>query len=430
MPTPVPTPTPTPTPMPMPTPIPVTPTPVPTATPTAAAMPTPNTGINRWWTYQEKPLAGVGKAMVNVANGNLPIQSDDIDIHERGIDLAFAAPIIRRATHSASTDGATPSLFGNGWTNTFDAHLRTTLPGISSASTISTARDTISPRTARVAGSCRQECKALRYSLMAGVAISGRRKPARDYFWSRPGACLAAIWVASTKSSGATTRTLSIHVHLVGGNESSAKTLQTSLRLTAMAIHWSSGLPSSVRTRSLRRSRALMVRRSPIVTIQPATFSSSPRGARPTMRRGRRRSASYRSNTGTTSGRMRCKASEAHATYGLCLTLPVIRTAATIGSPTDEYAERPAHIPRRLRLAELHTKRWHWAAGRRARTSALANGISTPLRTQAGKHRSSIQMGIARSGDRIRMIGSRKRRIGPARSLWLVTDATWDQKTT
>ena len=67
-PTPTPVPTPTPTPVPTPTPIPVTPTPVPTATPVVAAMPTPNTGINPWWTYQEKPLAGIGTAMVNVAN--------------------------------------------------------------------------------------------------------------------------------------------------------------------------------------------------------------------------------------------------------------------------------------------------------------------------------------------------------------------------
>ncbi len=87
-------------------------------------MAAPSTGINRWWTYQEKPLAGVGKAMVNVANGNLLVQSDDVDIHERGIDLAFRRTYNSQSQHdSAGTDGSTPSVFGNGWTNTFDAHM-------------------------------------------------------------------------------------------------------------------------------------------------------------------------------------------------------------------------------------------------------------------------------------------------------------------
>ncbi len=109
-PTPTPRPTPTPTPVPTPTPIPVTPTPVPTATPTPAPLPTPNTGINRWWTYQEKALAGVGKAMVNVANGNLLVQADDVDIHERGIDLAFRRTYNSQSQHdAANTDGSTPS---------------------------------------------------------------------------------------------------------------------------------------------------------------------------------------------------------------------------------------------------------------------------------------------------------------------------------
>ena len=125
-PTPIPTPTPTPrpTPTPTPTPIPVTPTPVPTATPPAASLPTPSTGVNSWWTYEEKALPGVGKAMVNVANGNLIVQSDDVDVPERGIDLAFRRTYNSQSTHdSAGTDGSAQSLYGNGWTSTFDAHL-------------------------------------------------------------------------------------------------------------------------------------------------------------------------------------------------------------------------------------------------------------------------------------------------------------------
>ena len=125
-PTPTPTsaPTPTPTPVPTPTPIPVTPTPAPTPTPAATALPPTTTGINSYWTYEEKALAGVGKAMVNVANGNMVVQADDVDVPERGIDLAFRRTYNSQSAHDATgSDGATPSLYGNGWTNTFDAHM-------------------------------------------------------------------------------------------------------------------------------------------------------------------------------------------------------------------------------------------------------------------------------------------------------------------
>ena len=62
--------------------------------------------------------------MVNVANGNLLVQADDIDVPERGIDLAFRRTYNSQSAHdTVGSDGATPSLYGNGWTNTFDAHL-------------------------------------------------------------------------------------------------------------------------------------------------------------------------------------------------------------------------------------------------------------------------------------------------------------------
>ena len=82
------------------------------------------TGVNPWWTYAERPLAGIGKAMINVATGNLIVQSADVDISERGIDLAFQRSYNAESQHDASnSDGSTQSLFGNGWTNTFDAHI-------------------------------------------------------------------------------------------------------------------------------------------------------------------------------------------------------------------------------------------------------------------------------------------------------------------
>lgn len=82
------------------------------------------TGINPWWTYEEGGIPGVGKWMVNVATGNLIVQEDDVDVPERGIDLAFRMTYNSMSTHdSANTDGSVPSNYGNGWTNTFDAHL-------------------------------------------------------------------------------------------------------------------------------------------------------------------------------------------------------------------------------------------------------------------------------------------------------------------
>jgi len=82
------------------------------------------TGINPWWTYEEGAVPGAGKWMVNAGTGNLVVQGDDIAIPERGIDLAFRRTYNSQSQHDySSTDGATPSNYGNGWTNTFDAHL-------------------------------------------------------------------------------------------------------------------------------------------------------------------------------------------------------------------------------------------------------------------------------------------------------------------
>ncbi len=123
-PTPVPA---TPTPVVTPTPIPATPTPVPaTPLPLATATPAPalHPGINRWWTYEEGALPGVGKWIVNVGSGNLVVQADDVDVPERGIDLAFRRTYNSQSTHDTlGSDGGQPAAYGNGWTNTFDAHL-------------------------------------------------------------------------------------------------------------------------------------------------------------------------------------------------------------------------------------------------------------------------------------------------------------------
>jgi len=134
-PTPAPTPTPVPTPTPGPTPCPAgwtgippncvspTPTPQPTTTP-APPLSASTTGINPWWTYEEGNIAGAGHWMINVATGNLVVQDDDFDIHERGIDLAFRRTYNSQSLYTyANDDGSGTDNYGNGWTSTFDAHM-------------------------------------------------------------------------------------------------------------------------------------------------------------------------------------------------------------------------------------------------------------------------------------------------------------------
>ena len=66
-----------------------------------------------------------GKWMLNVADGNLLVQANEhVDVPGRGLDLAFRRTYNSQSKHDTSgSDGTTPSLFGNGWTNTFDAHM-------------------------------------------------------------------------------------------------------------------------------------------------------------------------------------------------------------------------------------------------------------------------------------------------------------------
>ncbi len=82
------------------------------------------TGINPWWTFNEGVIPGVGKYLVNVANGNLLVQSDDVNVAERGIDLAFRRTYNMQSTHDAlNSDGSVAAIYGDHWTNTFDAHM-------------------------------------------------------------------------------------------------------------------------------------------------------------------------------------------------------------------------------------------------------------------------------------------------------------------
>ena len=101
----------------------------------------PGTGINPWWRYAEGTIPGVGRYMVNVATQNLLVQGDDMDVRNAGIDLAFRRTYNSLSLHDASsTDGATPSTVGNGWTSTFDAHVSGNAAGGLTVSDIDGAR--------------------------------------------------------------------------------------------------------------------------------------------------------------------------------------------------------------------------------------------------------------------------------------------------
>ncbi len=82
------------------------------------------TGINRWWTYQGDNVGGVGRYMANVASGNLVVQADDMSTPHKGIELSFRRTYNSFSQHDyVNSDGSVPSNYGNGWTNTFDAHI-------------------------------------------------------------------------------------------------------------------------------------------------------------------------------------------------------------------------------------------------------------------------------------------------------------------
>ena len=82
------------------------------------------TGIQRRWTFNSDTIAGVGRYMINVNTGNLVVQSTDMALPNKGADLVFTRTYNTFSQHDyTGTDGSTPSSYGDGWTNTFDAHL-------------------------------------------------------------------------------------------------------------------------------------------------------------------------------------------------------------------------------------------------------------------------------------------------------------------
>jgi YD repeat-containing protein len=82
------------------------------------------TGIEHWWTYEEQQIPGIGKALLNVGTGNLLASASDVDLPEQGINLVFRRVYNSQSLHDTSgDDGGDPAIFGNGWTNNFDANI-------------------------------------------------------------------------------------------------------------------------------------------------------------------------------------------------------------------------------------------------------------------------------------------------------------------
>ena len=100
------------------------------------------TGINHWWRYQEQSLpGGGGRMMVNVGTGNLLLQQDDMAVPHKGIAMAFRRTYNSQSPPTFTGDVASyTTMYGNGWTNTFDAHLVRTSAGHLSVFDIDGAR--------------------------------------------------------------------------------------------------------------------------------------------------------------------------------------------------------------------------------------------------------------------------------------------------
>lgn len=81
-------------------------------------------GTTPWWNYKTGTISGVGMYQVNTASDNLLVQATDMNIPNKGVPLTFARTYNSQSKHDyANSDNSVPDNYGNGWTNTFDAHL-------------------------------------------------------------------------------------------------------------------------------------------------------------------------------------------------------------------------------------------------------------------------------------------------------------------
>jgi YD repeat-containing protein len=81
-------------------------------------------GLQSFWTYASHAIPGIGVALANVGAGNLVITTSDLAIAQRGVNLGFSRTYNSQSLHDANgDDGDEPAVFGNGWTNNYDAHI-------------------------------------------------------------------------------------------------------------------------------------------------------------------------------------------------------------------------------------------------------------------------------------------------------------------
>ena len=62
--------------------------------------------------------------MVNIGTGNMLVQEDDLSVPHKGVSLAFRRTYNSQSLHDVNGhDGGALAVYGNGWTNTWDAHI-------------------------------------------------------------------------------------------------------------------------------------------------------------------------------------------------------------------------------------------------------------------------------------------------------------------
>lgn len=99
------------------------------------------TGIKPWWAYHEIALPGDGRGVVNVGTGNVLMQENDMSVPHKGVPLTYQRTYNSQSQHDVTgTDGSEPSMYGNGWTSTFDAHISGSSTGTISVFDVDGAR--------------------------------------------------------------------------------------------------------------------------------------------------------------------------------------------------------------------------------------------------------------------------------------------------
>lgn len=82
------------------------------------------TGEAPWWRYYRGTVPGFVSYDVNVANRNLLLTSTDMNIPNKGVPLVFTRVYNSQSTSDyANSDGSGASDAGDGWTNSFGAHI-------------------------------------------------------------------------------------------------------------------------------------------------------------------------------------------------------------------------------------------------------------------------------------------------------------------